>query len=57
MLSEQQKKLSKFVACFFEGGGCGGNKCFPVEDKISADALRHEGAGHPGVWLNIFRDR
>ena len=51
MLSEQQEKLSKFVVCYLRGG-CGDNKCFPVEDKISTDALRHGGAGHSGVWLN-----
>jgi len=40
------------LLCVFLRGGCGDNKCFPVEDKISADALRHGGAGHSGVWLN-----
>lgn len=38
MLSEQKKKLSKFVVWFFEGRGCGGNQWFLEEDKISADA-------------------
>ena len=38
VLSEQKKKLSKFVVCFFEGRGYGSNQWFLEEDKISADA-------------------